>query len=85
MLTPAQMREIVAYVRAQPGYTSPFEIVHSGISAGTDTAYDRAIVAEYQQVGVTWWLEKILPELWGSWTAWPLAEMRARIQQGPPK
>lgn len=85
MLTPEQMGEIVEYVVSQPGYASPFEIVHSGITAGLDATYDRAIVAEYQQVGVTWWVEKILPELWGSWANWPLAEMRARIRQGPPR
>ncbi len=85
MLTVAEMQEIVQYVAAQPGYTSPFEIVHSGISAGLDAAYDRAVVAAYQQVGVTWWVEKILPERWGSWTDWPLESMRARILQGPPK
>lgn len=85
MLTPAQMQEIVHYVTAQPDYTPAFEIVHSGTTAGVDPAYDRAVVAAYQQVGVTWWMEKILPERWGSWTDWPLAAMRQRIQQGPPK
>jgi alkanesulfonate monooxygenase SsuD/methylene tetrahydromethanopterin reductase-like flavin-dependent oxidoreductase (luciferase family) len=84
MLTPAEMHEIVSYVASQPGYTTPFEVVHSGITAGTDVAYDRAVVAAYKQAGVTWWLEKILPELWGSWTDWPLEAMRTRIRQGPP-
>lgn len=85
MLTPQEMQEIARYVSEQPGYSSPFEIVHSGITAGTNAAYDRAVVAAYQQVGVTWWIEKILPERWGSWNDWPLAAMRARIQQGPPR
>lgn len=84
MLTPAQMQAIVRYVSSQPGYTPPFEIVHSGITAGADAAHDREVVAAYQQVGVTWWVEKILPERWGSWTRWPLEAMRARIRQGPP-
>jgi len=85
MLTPAQMHEIVRSIASEPGYTLPYEIVHSGITGGTDTAHDREVVAAYQQVGVTWWVEKILPELWGSWTDWPLEEMRSRIRQGPPK
>lgn len=84
MLTPSDMREIVLYVSSQPEYATPFEIVHSGITEGRDAAHDRDIVAEYQQVGVTWWVEKILPERWGSWTDWPLEAMRARIRQGPP-
>ena len=85
MLTPAQMYEIVHTVASQPGYTAPFEVVHSGITGGTDAAYDREFVATYLQVGVTWWVEKILPELWGSWTDWPLETMRTRIRQGPPR
>jgi hypothetical protein len=83
MLTPAQMQEIVRSVASMPGYAIPFEVVHSGLTAGTDAAQDREVVAAYQQVGVTWWVEKILPERWGSWTDWPLEEMRARIRQGP--
>ena len=85
MLTPVQMHEIVRSVASQPGYTTPFEVVHSGITAGTDTARDREVVAAYQQAGVTWWVEKILPERWGSWTNWPLEAMRVRIRQGPPR
>jgi alkanesulfonate monooxygenase SsuD/methylene tetrahydromethanopterin reductase-like flavin-dependent oxidoreductase (luciferase family) len=84
MLTSAQMQDIVRYVVSQPEYASPFEIVHSGLTDGKDAAYDREVVATYQQVGVTWWVEKILPERWGSWNAWPLEAMRARIRQGPP-
>jgi len=84
MLTPAQMQEIVRSVASLPGYTSSFEIIHSGLTPGTDVAQDREVVAAYQQVGVTWWVEKILPERWGSWTDWPLQEMRMRIRQEPP-
>ncbi len=85
MLTLEEMHEIVNSVASQPGYTTPFEIVHSGITGGTDATLDREVVATYQQVGVTWWVEKILPELWGSWTDWPLEAMRTRIRQGPPR
>ena len=85
MLTPEDMQEIVLSVASQPEYTPPFEVVHMGITRGTDTALDREVVATYQQVGVTWWVEKILPELWGSWTDWPLEAMRTRIRHGPPR
>jgi alkanesulfonate monooxygenase SsuD/methylene tetrahydromethanopterin reductase-like flavin-dependent oxidoreductase (luciferase family) len=84
MLTPEEMDEIVRYVACQPGYTTPFEVVHSGLTTGMDAVHDREMVAAYQQVGVTWWVEKILPERWGSWTAWPLEAMSARIRRGPP-
>lgn len=85
MLTPGQMKVIVRSVISQPASTSPFEVVHMGITAGTDAAYDREVVAAYQQVGVTWWVEKILPERWGSWIDWPVEAMRARVRQGPPR
>jgi alkanesulfonate monooxygenase SsuD/methylene tetrahydromethanopterin reductase-like flavin-dependent oxidoreductase (luciferase family) len=84
MLTPEEMHEIVLSVASQPEYSPPFEVVHSGITGGTDAALDREIVVAYERVGVTWWIEKILPELWGSWTEWPLEAMRSRIRQGPP-
>ena len=84
MLSPQEMREIAGYVASQPGYTSSFEIVHMGITGGMDAAHDREIISAYQQAGVTWWVEKILPERWGSWSNWPMEAMRARILQGPP-
>lgn len=89
MLTPTEIDEIVRYIAAQPAAqfrdTTPFEVVHPGITAGTDAAHDRALVATYEQVGVTWWAEQVLPTLWGSWTNWPIEQMRARIRKGPPK
>jgi alkanesulfonate monooxygenase SsuD/methylene tetrahydromethanopterin reductase-like flavin-dependent oxidoreductase (luciferase family) len=85
MLTPEDMHEIALSVASQPGYTTPYEFVHMGITGGTDATLDREVVATYQQVGVTWWIEKILPELWGSWAEWPLEAMRSRIRQGPPR
>jgi alkanesulfonate monooxygenase SsuD/methylene tetrahydromethanopterin reductase-like flavin-dependent oxidoreductase (luciferase family) len=84
MLTPAQMHEIIRSVASLPGYTIPYEVVHSGITDSIDAAQDREVVATYQQVGVTWWVEKIQPERWGSWTDWPLEAMRTRVRQGPP-
>lgn len=85
MLTVQEIQDIVSYVASQPGYTSAFEVAHMGVTAGADTAYDRDIVRAYEQAGVTWWIEKILPELWGSWNDWPLEAMLWRIKQGPPK
>ncbi len=84
MLSPQEMREIANYVASQPGYTSAFDIVHMGITDGTDAAYDSEVIRAYQQAGVTWWAEKILPERWGSWSNWPVEAMKARILKGPP-
>lgn len=84
MLSPGEMRAIVRYVTSQPGYAPPFEVVHMGVTTGRDRPSDRGVVDAYRQAGVTWWIEKILPERWGSWNDWPLEAMRARIEQGPP-
>lgn len=89
MLTPAEIDEIVRYIAAQPAAQfrdmAPFDVVLPGVTAGTDAGHDRALVASYEQVGVTWWAEQVLPTLWGSWTNWPLEQMRARIRKGPPR
>lgn len=83
MLTPEEIEEVARYVGTQPAYAPPFEIVHMGVTTGTDADRDRAVVDAYRRAGVTWWIEKIVPERWGSWSAWPLAAMRTRIAQGP--
>ena len=84
MLSPQEVREIANYVAGQSGYTPTFDIVHMGITDGTDPVRDREIITAYQQAGVTWWIEKILPERGGSWSNWPLEAMRERILQGSP-
>jgi alkanesulfonate monooxygenase SsuD/methylene tetrahydromethanopterin reductase-like flavin-dependent oxidoreductase (luciferase family) len=84
MLSPQQVEAMLRFLAAQPDYRTPFEVVHAGISTGQDTARDAELVASYAHVGVTWWVEQIVPERWGSWTHWPLEAMRQRIRQGPP-
>jgi alkanesulfonate monooxygenase SsuD/methylene tetrahydromethanopterin reductase-like flavin-dependent oxidoreductase (luciferase family) len=85
MLSPAQVESMLGYLTVQPGYREPFEVVHAGISSGQDGARDANLVAAYARVGVTWWVEKIVPERWGSWSSWPLQAMRQRIRLGPPR
>lgn len=85
MLSPQQVEAIVRFLAAQPGYTTSFEIIHGGISSGLDSGRDAELVASYARAGVTWWVEKIVPERWGSWTDWPLETMRQRILLGPPR
>lgn len=85
MFSPQQVEAIVRFLAAQPGYTTSFEIIHGGISTGLDAGRDAELVASYARAGVTWWVEKIVPERWGSWTHWPLETMRQRIRLGPPR
>jgi alkanesulfonate monooxygenase SsuD/methylene tetrahydromethanopterin reductase-like flavin-dependent oxidoreductase (luciferase family) len=84
MLSPSQVEAMLRFLAAQPGYTTPFAVVHTGISMGQDASRDADLVASYARVGVTWWVENIAPERWGTWTHWPLEAMRQRIRLGPP-
>src|SRR6266487_6892158 len=53
MLSPQQVEAIVRFLAAQPGYTTPFEIIHGGISTGLDAGRDAELVASYARAGVT--------------------------------
>jgi len=75
----AQLEEVVAYTRAQRAEAgiaadAPFDVVLEGVSDGPDAA----LIAPYEQAGLTWWIEKL------GWFRGPLEEMRARIARGPP-
>lgn len=75
-LTPADLREVVAYARAQrPDNAAPFDVVFAGESEGASAA---DLVRPYAEAGATWWLE-------GVWVERGTPEqLRARIRQGPP-
>jgi alkanesulfonate monooxygenase SsuD/methylene tetrahydromethanopterin reductase-like flavin-dependent oxidoreductase (luciferase family) len=89
MLSPEDIRVMLSFVheqRTQAGLPSmSFEVVHAGISSGTDHEADRTLAQAYAVAGVTWWLEHLVPDRWGTWTNWPLDAMRQRIRQGPPR
>jgi alkanesulfonate monooxygenase SsuD/methylene tetrahydromethanopterin reductase-like flavin-dependent oxidoreductase (luciferase family) len=89
MLAPADVQAMLTFTldhRAQAGApATPFDVVHAGFSSGANPDQDRALVQTYADVGVTWWLEHLVPERWGTWADWPLEAMRQRIQQGPPR
>ncbi len=89
MLSPEDVLAMLSFIHEQQVEAElpqkPFEVVHSGISAGTNKEEDRALAMSYGLAGVTWWLEHLVPDRWGSWTDWPLESMRERIRQGPPR
>jgi alkanesulfonate monooxygenase SsuD/methylene tetrahydromethanopterin reductase-like flavin-dependent oxidoreductase (luciferase family) len=89
MLSPDDMGAMLSFVREQRIETGlgdkPFDVVHCGVSAGTDMRADRELARAYEDVGVTWWLEHVVPERWGDWNDWPLDAMRRRIRRGPPR
>ena len=75
-LTPAEIRDLVAYITAHRASAAPFEVVYGGQTSGRDAAEDRAIVTPYAEAGLTWWLENRRNR--------SLAAMRERIRIGPP-
>ncbi len=87
MLTPADLRAIVAYIGAERGSMDGFDVVIAGATSGTDGSADAAIVASYAAAGATWWLENINPWRCGwAWQGpWPLDQMNARPGLGPPR
>ncbi len=77
LLSPAQIAEIVAYIKTHRESTEPFDVVYGYKLTGNDQTQDAGQVARYIEAGVTWWVES--PE------ECLLAEMRERIRRGPPK
>jgi hypothetical protein len=66
MLTPEDLLAMLSFIheqRAQAGLPDrPFDVAHAGLSSGTDHELDCALALAYSVVGVTWWLEHLVPE-----------------------
>jgi alkanesulfonate monooxygenase SsuD/methylene tetrahydromethanopterin reductase-like flavin-dependent oxidoreductase (luciferase family) len=86
-LEPAEVRALVAYVRAHRPSEAPFDVVVGGHTAGEHLSADRSVVEPYVAAGATWWIESISPWSFGwEWQGpWPFAAMRERIRRGPPR
>jgi probable F420-dependent oxidoreductase len=85
-LSPETTRELIEFVKKYRTTDAPFDVIHGGVTSGNHSQ-DVAIVAPYANVGVTWWMESVNPEVFGcEWKAdWPIDKMRARILAGPPR
>ncbi|GCE14122.1 LLM class flavin-dependent oxidoreductase [Tengunoibacter tsumagoiensis] len=80
-MSPADEQACEEFVRAQQSperAAQPYDHIHWGVLEGKDAEADRALVEEYSQVGVNWWLENI------TWSRGTLEEQRERIRKGPP-
>lgn len=77
-LTVEEVRDLVAYTKAQRTVDGPFDIVMSGRTSGKDAAKAREHVAPYVEAGLTWWLEGL------DWSD-TLEEVQERIRSGPPR
>jgi len=77
LLGPAEVRNLVAYIGRFRTSDAPFDVVQFGETTGIDRK-DHDIIAAYDKVGVTWWVESMFPR-------YPdVQSVRARILKGPP-
>jgi hypothetical protein len=76
-VTPADIREMKAYVDANRTLTTPFDIVVSGKTAALDRVQCQEKLLPWLEAGVTWWVEG----LWGE----SEEQVSERIRQGPPQ
>lgn len=75
--SPARLGEVVSFVaseREARRVEEPFDVIVEAQSDGP--AAD--LVASYEEVGLTWWIEKL------GWFRGSVDEVRARIEAGPP-
>lgn len=77
-ISPEDIRAMKAYIEEHRRLTTPFDIVKEGETPGEDPERAREIVRPYAEAGATWWTES-------RWSFPPIAELRQRIQQGPPR
>lgn len=77
-MPPADLRQIVEYVRSQREGAQPFDAVIGG-RLPQDRGRAAALLDEYAGAGLTWWVEGIHPAF-GTFS-----EQRAMIQRGPPR
>jgi hypothetical protein len=86
-LTPAQMQELLAFIKANRIGSSPYDLVMGGRTTGKDSKKDAALVSPYEQAAVTWWMEELNPWVYG-WQAgreFPIRQFDERIKNGPPR
>jgi alkanesulfonate monooxygenase SsuD/methylene tetrahydromethanopterin reductase-like flavin-dependent oxidoreductase (luciferase family) len=77
-ITPDDIRAIRAYIDEQRTPATPFEIITEGETPGGQPEQAAELVRPFAQAGATWWMET-------RWGGNPSAEVRTRIQQGPPR
>ena len=78
-LSPTDIREIKEFIMKNRMRDEPFDYCLGGQTRGESLSKDKAIIAPYQHVGLTWWIESIPP------TKMSLKQAQNRIRIGPPR
>ena len=81
--------QAVAFVQAERkrlGLTGSFDVIKMGMSPGGDPAEATARINAAAKAGATWWLELLMPDVYGLYPNDPQAYtiLRTRVMQGPP-
>jgi alkanesulfonate monooxygenase SsuD/methylene tetrahydromethanopterin reductase-like flavin-dependent oxidoreductase (luciferase family) len=81
--------EAVAFVQAERerlGLNEPFDVIKMGMTPDNDPAEAAARLNSAAKAGVTWWLELLMPEVYGLSPTDPQAYtvLRTHVIQGPP-
>jgi hypothetical protein len=72
---PAQLAAVVKYTLSQrDAADTPFDVVIEGQSSGVDPG----LLAPFEAVGLTWWIEKL------DWFRGSVDAARERVRRGPP-
>ena len=74
MAPPEALAEAVRYTENHRDADGPFDVALEGLSEGPDPE----LIAAYEAVGLTWWIEKL------GWFRGSVDAMRERIERGPP-
>jgi alkanesulfonate monooxygenase SsuD/methylene tetrahydromethanopterin reductase-like flavin-dependent oxidoreductase (luciferase family) len=77
-MTPGQLDEIVQYTLDHRPRDAHFDVVIEGTTSGA-APEEAARISTYADVGLTWWVEQL------NWARGSLDEIRARIDEGPPR
>jgi hypothetical protein len=78
-LTPLEVREMVDYIHKHRTVDAPLDVCVCGVTEGKNLSKDKAFVAPYREVGVTWWIDFIYSGR-GS-----VKINEDRIRSGPPR
>ncbi|KXK20810.1 MAG: putative oxidoreductase [Chloroflexi bacterium OLB15] len=90
MVSVDEWRSIQDYILERRAADAPFDWVQGGATPGDHPEQAAEIVAPYQDIGITWWVEHLDPWRFGlGWdellTPNSVEQMNERIHQGPPK
>ena len=77
-ILPEEVADIKAYTRKHRETDNSFDIVVILWSEGSHSAEEMASVKMYEEAGVTWWLEDLTTDRFGT-----LEQVRERLRKGP--